>query len=259
MTAQREEAGTGTVSRALHLIRVIAEEGGSVTVKRVSDRLGLAPSTTHRLLQLLREDGFVENVEPGRYSIGPQLLRVASLVVSNSPVVRRAQAAIERTALRFNETVMFGLYLPTESALSFEARADGQQRLTYQIDMHTPTSLVWGASGKSVLAFLDPALTEEILECETTSPAQGMARPSLQALNEELALIRERGWATSRSEKLPDACGIAAPVFGPGGIIGCICLTTPESRMDPANIQEFGETVASHARALSHELGATPR
>ena len=255
MSSSREETGTGTVSRALHLLRVIAEEGGCVTVKSASDRLGLAPSTTHRLLQLLRQDGFIETLEQGQYSVGPQFLRVSSLIVSNSSIIARAQAAIQKTAHQFNETVMFGLYLPTEGALSFEGRADGQQRLTYQIDLHKPTSLVWGASGKSVLAFLPQEVVEEVLEMETSSPAQGAPRPSLDELNGELEIIRKQGWATSRSEKLPDARGIAAPIFGPAGVVGCICLTTPESRMDLANIEEFGKTVASHAMALSHELG----
>lgn len=255
MAELREEASTGTVSRAMHLLRVISEANGPITVKAASERLGLAPSTTHRLLQLLRQDGFVEVVAPGQYAVGPQLLRVSSLVVSSSLVVHRAQLAIEKTAAVFNETVMFGLYLPTEGALSFEGRADGQQRLTYQIDMHRPTSLVWGASGRSVLAFLDDKLIEELLEIEPPSPAGGEPCPDLDSLMLEVETIRTRGWATSHGQKLPDARGIASPIFGPSGVIGCICLTTPESRTDPARIESYGETVKEHAAALSHELG----
>ena len=49
---------------------------------------------------------------------------------------------------------MFGLHLPEQGKMSFVGRADGAQRLKYQIDMFTPVSLVWGASGKAILAYL---------------------------------------------------------------------------------------------------------
>lgn len=254
-SARDDSAGSGTVSRALHLLRVLAEEGGTLSVKQVSHRLGLPPSTSHRLLHLLRQDGFVESPQAGQYVVGPQFLRVASLVVGNSSLVARAQEAIQKAAEAFDEAVVFGLYLPTEGALSFECRADGQQRLTYQIDLHQPTSLVWGASGKAVLAFIDPALVPEILDVETVSPASGVLKPTLDALHEELEHIRQKGWATSRSEKLPDARGIAAPVFGPHGVVGSVCLTIPESRIDMARLDEYGTTMTEHARKLSYALG----
>lgn len=252
---REESAGSGTVSRALHLLRVLAEEGGTLSVKQVSHRLGLPPSTSHRLLQLLRQDGFVDSPQSGQYVIGPQFLRVASLVVGNSSIVARAQEAIRHAADAFNEAVVFGLYLPTEGALSFECRADGQQRLTYQIDMHRPMSLIWGASGKAVLAFIDQALVAEILDVETVSPARGTPKPTLDALHEELERIRQQGWAASRGEKLPDACGIAAPVFDLHGVIGSLCLTIPESRMDRGKLEEYGRAMAEHARRLSYALG----
>ena len=54
-------SSTGTVSRALQLLAVLAESNGPVTVKQVSEQMGLAPSTAHRLLNLLRKDDFVAN------------------------------------------------------------------------------------------------------------------------------------------------------------------------------------------------------
>lgn len=251
-----EGAGTGTVSRALALLTLLADAGGSVTVKQVGDSLQVPPSTAHRLLQLLRKEGFVDAAAGGQYGIGPQFYRVAARVVGGKSPTAIAQPAIEAIAGIFNETVVFGLYLPTEGALSFAARADGQQKLKYQIDLHQPLSLVWGASGKSVLAFLPEPVTAAILAAEGPSPATGASRPTADALAAELAGIRARGWAVSESEKLPDARGIAAPVFGPAGVIGCICLTSPKARMPHASIDAIGQEVAARAKALSHDLGA---
>jgi DNA-binding IclR family transcriptional regulator len=254
--AAPEGAGTGTVSRALALLTMLADAGGSVTVKQVSDSMQVPPSTAHRLLQLLRKEGFVDAAAGGQYDIGPQFYRVAARVVGGKSPTAVAQPAIEAIAETFNETVLFGLYLPTEGALSFAARADGQQKLKYQIDMHQPLSLVWGASGKAVLAFLPADVIAAILAVEGLSPATGAQPPKAEALGAELAGIRARGWALSESEKLPDARGIAAPVFGPAGVIGCICLTSPMARMPHASTDAIGQEVARRAKALSHDLGA---
>jgi DNA-binding IclR family transcriptional regulator len=75
-------------------------------------------------------------------------------------------------------------------------------------------------------------------------------------LNQEFAAIRERGYVVSDGENLPDASGIAAPVFGPRGIVGCICLTSPKARMPHGDIAAIGLKVAEHAAALSRLLGA---
>jgi DNA-binding IclR family transcriptional regulator len=146
---------SGTVSRALQLLTVLADPSGAASVKHVAEQLQLAPSTAHHLLQLLCKDGFVEAAAEGRqYSIGPQSHRVAARVVSLVPPPDIAQSAIEAIADACDETVVFGLYLPMQGAVSFTARADGKQRLKYQIDMRTPLSLIWGASGKATLAYL---------------------------------------------------------------------------------------------------------
>jgi len=69
-------ASTGTVSRALQLLAVLADAKGPVAVKHVANTMGLAPSTAHRLLQLLRKEGFVDAAASGRlYDIGAQFYR----------------------------------------------------------------------------------------------------------------------------------------------------------------------------------------
>jgi DNA-binding IclR family transcriptional regulator len=255
--APATEGSAGTVSRVATLLGVLADADGSVTVKHVAERMQVAPSTAHRLLQLLKKEGFVEaSAESRQYAIGPAFYRVAARVIGKVSVPARAQPVIDAIAARFDETVLLGLYLPNERALHFAARADGEQKLKYQIDMHRPLSLVWGASGKAVLAFLPADTARAILAAEGPSPASGRVPPSWSDLAPELQRIRERGWAVSESEKLPDARGIAAPVYGPAGVIGCICLTSPKARMPHASIEAIGLDISSHARALSRDLGA---
>ncbi|MGF6779279.1 DNA-binding IclR family transcriptional regulator [Paraburkholderia sp. GAS334] len=251
-------ATTGTVSRAVQLLTLLADSPGTMAVKQVAEQMQLAPSTAHRLLQLLRKEGFVEAAAEGhKYSIGPQFYRVAARVMSLVRAPDIALPMIQEVADTFDEAVVFGLYLPEQGAVSFVARADGKQMLKYQIDMFEPLSLVWGASGKAILAYLPTDVVQTVLANEGPSPACGAALPSRRALTAELNTIRAQGYAVSTGEKLPDARGIAAPVFGPRGILGCICLTSPKSRLPHGNIEAIGREVARRATTLSRALGAS--
>lgn len=250
------DVGTGTVTRALHLLALLADTDGHITIKQAAVEMGLAPSTAHRLLNLLKKEGFVDNAGAGQYAVGAQFYRVAARVVSQASVPTLAQPVIDAIAAEFNETVLFGLYLPTDRTLAFAARADGQQKLKYQIDMHRPLSLLWGASGKAILAFLPEDAVAAILAAEGPSPATGAPPPAATLLAQQLTQIRERGWALSESEKLPGARGIAAPVYGPAGVLGCICLTSPIARMPHATMEVIVREITARAKTFSRDLGA---
>lgn len=252
-------AATGTVERVLKLLAILADAGGSVSIKDVADEMALPPSTVHRLLQLLKAGGFAQGAPESRqYAIGPQFYRVAARVTSVVTPAEIAQPFLEQLARLFDEAVVFGLHLPEQGKMSFVGRADGAQRLKYQIDMFTPVSLVWGASGKAILAYLPADAVKAAWSAEAASPGSGEVRPSLRALNDDLGAVRERGFATTNGEKLPGARGIAAPVRNARGVIGSVCLTAPASRALAIDIAEIGRQVAETAGALSIALGAPP-
>jgi DNA-binding IclR family transcriptional regulator len=207
----------------------------------------------------MRTEGFVESAAEGRlYTVGRQFYRVAARVMASTSPADRAQPLLHELALTHDETVLFGLYLPTERAMCFAARADGHQMLKYEIELHRPLSLVWGASGKAILAFLPENIVRTILASEGPSPGSGLAPPPFTQLERELRRVREQGYSVSESQKLPDARGIAAPVFGPAGVLGCICLTSPRSRALRDSVEAVAKDVATHAAAFSRDLGAQP-
>ena len=252
----RETAPTGTTQRVLLALMFLADAEGSVSVRNAAERLGLAPSTVHRVLNLLVQYGFaIYEARSSTYSIGPQFYRMAARVTSKVSPVSIAEHAIANLSRQYDETILLGLYLPTERALSFVARSDGQKKLLYRIEMNTPLSLVWGASGKAALAYLPADEIAAILTREKPSPATGAQPPNLEDLLKELARVREQGFCISNNEKLPGALGIAAPVFGPQAIMGTICLTMPRDSALSADLVARGREIAAAAKAVSFQLG----
>lgn len=254
------KTGTGTAERVMTLLTLLADSAGPVSVRAAADDLGLPPSTTHRLLNLLVQGGFASFDQAGStYSVGSEFFRLSARVAATVSPAAIARGVISDLASRYDETVLFGLLLPTTGKISFIERADGQNKLLYRIDMNTPLSLVWGASGKAALAYMPEAEMNEILAQEGASPATGEMPASSAALAAELKAIREAGFCVSHGEKLPGALGIAAPVFDPHGVIGTICMTMPQARAPTVSTAELGGEVAISARELTHKLGgATP-
>ncbi|RVT86647.1 IclR family transcriptional regulator [Rhodobacteraceae bacterium CCMM004] len=246
------KAGTGTAHRVMKLLSFLADADGPVSVSMAGNALGLAPATTHRLLNLAVEEGFATyNADTATYGVGMEYYRVAARVTARVSPAVVARSTISELAARYDETVLFGLYLKKDGRIAFIERADGQRKLLYRIDMNTPLSLVWGASGKAALAFLPEADVARILEREGPSPATGQTPPEATALFAELRRIREKGYCVSHGEKLPGALGIAAPVFGPGGVLGTLCMTMPRERAPEVSTDELGREVAQAARDLT--------
>jgi DNA-binding IclR family transcriptional regulator len=252
-----QDTSTGTVHRTIRVIAAIAASKQDVGVGEVATKLGLPVPTIHRLLNLLRLEGVVDwDERTHRYAPGPELYRIAAQVNVAASWIKIATTELRRTKELTGETILLGLYHPGALAMSFEVRIEGDHPLQYRVEMHAALSLVWGASGKVILANLPEGIVKKALKAETKNAANGQQPPRYAQLKEELERILAAGFALSNGEKLIGARGIAAPVFRPNGIIGSVCMTSPTERIPAEKIKEFGQIMVECGRRISHSLGA---
>lgn len=238
------------------MLAVLADLHGEIGVNQLGEQVNLSPSTVHRILRLLVDEGIAAwNPSTHAYSAGPALYRLGARVVANASLPNLVAPYVQELAQRYDETVLFALYLPAEAAMSFAVRADGDQPLQYRIEMHAPLSLLWGASGKAILAFLSADEIQRIHAATPASPGSGTPRPSLKELRAELDRVRDRGVSTTVAEKLPGARGIAAPVFDAHGVVGSLVLTSPADRLPETDVEAISEVIAATAATLSEVLG----
>src|SRR4028118_372239 len=67
------------IERMFALIDVLASREEPVSLKEISARTGLHPSTTHRILNDLAVGRFVDRPEAGSYRLGMRLLELGNL------------------------------------------------------------------------------------------------------------------------------------------------------------------------------------
>jgi DNA-binding IclR family transcriptional regulator len=250
---------TGTVARAMHLLRALAEHESGATVAQLAGELALPRPTVHRLLNLLVDQDVASMRSDGRYEAGPELTRIAALVTKRRSLADLALPMMRTAVEACGETCWLGIYLPSQLAMTFVADVPSSHSLGYRMPADAVIPVLWGSSGQAILAHRPSDELDEILRLAAPSPATGTPVPSRAVLDEKLAPVRERGYAYTEGEKIPDARGIAAPIIGANGLaVASMVLTIPRIRFDAAGLPELGALIAEQGRRASELLGYEP-
>jgi DNA-binding IclR family transcriptional regulator len=248
---------TGTVARVVRLLQHLAEVDGDVSIKEMSARLSLPPSTVHRLLNLLVDDGIVERSASRHvYRPGLELIRIASLIASKTRIADIALPVMRAVVEACDEVCMLVLYLPAARRVMVASSVDSSNPLRYQVERFVPHSLLWGATGRSTLAFLPPDVIDQAIAENDPSPASGAPLPPRAEFLAELAAIRARGYVLTQGQKIGGAVGIGVPIFNAdGSVLGGLCITVPKVRFQPSSEQALAALLLKHVATLNTTLG----
>jgi DNA-binding IclR family transcriptional regulator len=122
-TSGEDTGNAGIVARITALLRVLAEMQREAGLGEIAARMNLPPSTTHRLLNLLLDEGFVERGNDSRtYRAGIEFIRVGGLLASRADLANLAQPYMQTVVDACDETCVLSLYVPrTRSAMVVRA------------------------------------------------------------------------------------------------------------------------------------------
>jgi DNA-binding IclR family transcriptional regulator len=256
----RDASAAGTVARVVQLLACLAEADGPVSIKFLCQTLKLPASTVHRLLGLLADEGMVErSADRPIYAPGLELVRIASLLASKVRIVDVAKPFMRAVVRECDETCCLLQYLPERRKVMALHAEFSSHPLRYRIELYQPHSLLWGATGRAVLAFLPPDEIEAAIDGGDSSPATGARAPARGALLADLDEIRSRGYAITHGQKIEGAVGIGAPVFNSERrVIGSLCMTIPETRFNRKAQARLSQLVMGRAGELSRALGYEP-
>jgi DNA-binding IclR family transcriptional regulator len=249
----------GTIARVVELLRVLAEGPDEMSIAGIADSLHLPRATTHRLLTLLREQGMVEHdSDSRRYRVGSEFFRVAALVSSKLSIESLARPIMRQLVAETDETSLLAVYRPHDHRMTFAASERADHALGYTIEMQRPLSIIWGASGRTILAALPDEQVDVVLKVSggELSPATNAPRPDARTLKAELEEIRRSGYATSLSQRIPHAYSVAAAFRNASGeAAGSISVTLPEMRRTDDTERRLIGPVVQAANQIANLLG----
>jgi IclR family acetate operon transcriptional repressor len=236
--------GTQAVDRAAALLTLVVEADVAVTFGELSEAVGLARSTTSRLLAALERTRLVERVGTGEYIGGPLFALYAARHDRNAELARLARPMLGTIGEETGETVH--LAVANGGRVSHIAQVDSTFLLGARdwTDVEVPPHC--SALGKVLLAWKVLALPEAPLEQVTDHTLL-----TTHALEDDLVLVRSRGFAVTQDELEIGLSGVAAPVFGPAAtVVATVGVSGPTARLED-RVDHVGRLLMDQTEALS--------
>lgn len=246
------------IGRAFRILTWMAgRDDGPWGVREIAKAVQMNPSTVHRLLGLLEEEGLVRQDDPGGgYAVGTELLRLAWTTAGTHPIERAAIPHMRVLVEESGETATLALYDPVRRQTCVVAVVETDEPFRYVSRLHEWRDLHTGASGRAVMAYLPEDVRREVIEHTRLAPATAHTITSPQELERVLAGVRQAGYAFSQEERRLGGVGIAAPVFGVGGhVVGEVGVSVPAQRFVAADEDRLAGLVVACASAISTAIG----
>ena len=225
--------GSRSVTRALRLLVALGASEVPVSLSELSRATGLAKSTVHLLLTSMRAEGFVVQDESnGRYGLGLVALRLGARALASDPLVAALAPGMQRLAEESGEAVSLGIRV--DRSVVFVKRFETQHRLSTNIVAGSSMPLYASASGKCLLAAMNPSevsalYPDERLPSQSTNTIRHRSR-----LLEEIAKVRADGFASNTDEWLDGVSAVAAPVLLGDEVVAALSIAGPTMRFRAA-------------------------
>jgi DNA-binding IclR family transcriptional regulator len=240
------------LERMFTLMDVLAVKEDSASLKEISEKTGLHPSTAHRILNDLVLGRFVDRPEPGQYRLGMRLLELGNFVKARLNVRDAAVAPMRELHLLTQQPVNLSVRQGDEIVYIERAYSERSgMQVVRAIGGRAPLHLT--SVGKLFLSVDEPA---RVRAYATKTGLAGHTKNSitqLVALEKELAQVRQMGFARDNEElELGVRCMAAGIYDDQGRLVAGLSISAPTDRLDEAWLTKLQYTAKTISQALGY-------
>ncbi|WP_168201617.1 IclR family transcriptional regulator [Phreatobacter aquaticus] len=242
-----------TAEKAIKVLELLSTYDAPVRLVDLSLGLKMNKSTTYRLLEKMRQLGYVRQDEPnGRYMLTVRMWEVGVRAFRRFDMRFWARPYLEKIHQATNETTVLAVLDGGEVVIV--DKIDSLQAVQTFSPLGSRSPLHCSSLGK---AFLMTNLDRLLLG--RTEPLQAFTPNTVTTfakLRQDIAVALEDGVAVAFDEYREGVSGVSAPVHGVEGVaLGAIGITLPTSRAKGAPLAKAKAAVREGAIELSRALG----
>jgi DNA-binding IclR family transcriptional regulator len=247
-------AAVQSVDRAISVLEILARRGDAGVTEIALER-GVHKSTAFRLVSVLEARGLVDqNSERGKYRLGLGVLRLAGATAARFDVTQQARPVIEALARDLDETINIAILSGHDALYLDQVAGTSALQLHNWVGRRMPLHCT--SNGKALIAHLPHRRQVELLDAPLARYTDTTVT-DLDVLMQELAQVRESGYATAFEEFELGLVAAAAPVRDlTGNVVASRSASGPVFRMPRARLPELGEAVRVAAGEVSRRLGS---
>ncbi|MES2143077.1 MAG: IclR family transcriptional regulator [Pseudomonadota bacterium] len=247
-----------SLARALDVIEAVSTAGvEGVGISDIARQVGTTKSNAYGIVQTLCDRGFISDSGDGptrRYRLGPSFLRLGSTASSQSPLAVVARGVLARLTDRTGLTSRFAVF--DRGAAVAIVRQNAPTGIEIAPYLGRRELLHASGVGKALLSGLSDDGIRQICSSLGLERRTRHTITSLDALLEEVAVVRQTGFAIDDEEDMEGVFCVASAVRDHHGLIaGAISVSGLKLDRTRAAIEEIGKVVAGFAGVMSADLG----
>ena len=244
-----------SLTRGLTLLERLSEERHGISLTDLAHRVGLAPSTTHRLLKSLEKMRFVrQDEERGRWYVGVRAFSVGTAFLRDRDFVTVARRFMRRLMEESGESA--NLALLDAGEVVFVSQVECRQMMRALAPPGGRIGAHCSGVGKALLAALPDSEVAQILHRRGLPRLTANTIDTPARLRRELALTRGRGYALDDEAQAVGLRCVAAPIYDEyGEPLAAISLSGPKARVTDERIPALAGLVKRVAAEITAALG----
>ncbi len=244
-----------TIRRAVGFLDLLGTVPQGMSLKQLSESLGLTKSTAHRILSGLVAGGLVEvSPDTRRYRLGLKVVELSAVLLDSMDVREQGKALMQQLGNLSRETVHMGVLDHFEVIFIGHIESPESVRMSLRVGHRAPAHC--SSLGKVLLADLDDAELRRFLrgrELPAYTPNTITDPQKLLAVLEE---VRVLGYAWDEEENRPGIRCLGAPVRDHAGkAIAAISVSGPAFRFTRERAEEFIGPLLEAAGGISERMG----
>lgn len=241
------------LERMFTLIDVLASRDDAMSLKEISQKTGLHPSTTHRILNDLTLGRYVDRPEAGSYRLGMRLLELGNAVKSRLDVREAALMPMRELHRLIQQPVNLSMRQGDEIVYIERAYSERSgMQVVRAIGGRAPLHLT--SVGKLFLAVDDAAKVRAYASRTGLIGHTKTSLTDLTALERELSRVRQYGTARDNEElELGVRCMAAGIYDDQNKLVAGLSISAPADRIDEAWLAKLQATAGEISTALGYK------
>jgi len=244
-----------SLQRALGILEFVAKIGTGVSMAAVSRNIGLHPSTTYHLVHTLTALGYLAQDGTTReYRVGSKVFQLAASAWGEIQLVKISASFLAEAAQQTGETSHLAIFEHGEVIVVDKVEGSSPIRVSERVGYPRPAHCT--AIGKALLASLMETELNAFLEKKELRPYTPRTIISRELLEQELARVRDQGYALDDEEFTQGVRCVAVPLCNfTGHVVAAIGVSGPVAQVSLGRVADLAVCMKSIAHRLSRQLG----
>jgi DNA-binding IclR family transcriptional regulator len=241
-----------SLERGFAIMECLAKTNGGLNLSQIARILKLPKSSVCCLLGTLQSLGYVyRSHNSGRYRVSLRVCTLAQMALSEISLVDLARPHLRRLAESISLTTHMATLMEDGSCVLIEKISPPRvPHVATWIGKHL--SLHCTALGKAVAAYLPERELDALIRQHGLLRHNDNTICTARRLKQELATVRERGYALDEEEEEINMRCVGAPVFGcTSKPIAALSVVGTVSQLSAGNINHVARYVVAFAREIS--------